>query len=194
MNGKTTNSTLRNHPFRALCFGLIVVGSSLIAAPAGAADAERYLARMAEVLTLTADQRQAAEDLVAAHQARMAELGLDPETRREARVERFALMEEIKALLTREQRQLWTEKRSERRQRHARQRGRLQLMRVLDGVALSEDQRVAIKDLVEERRERGREDRLAFLESLEAILTPDQWTEVEALVERRSAMRRWRDG
>ncbi len=167
--------------FHAIVLGLSLLAGGLIALPSASAESSARLDRMAEVLDLSPDQRAEIEALFAAHQARMAELGLDPETRREGRAERYALMQEVQALLTTEQQQRWKAIRDQRRGRG--QGSRRRLMQTLEGMALSDDQRASIRALIAEGRERGREERSAFLSSLETILTPEQFSEIQALVD-----------
>jgi Spy/CpxP family protein refolding chaperone len=156
-----------------------LVAAGLLALPA-AADPGRQLERMSEELELNSQQRAEIEALFDAHRSRMDELGLDPETRREGRAERHALMQEIQSVLTPEQRQQWMATREQRRQQQG-QRGRARLMQALEGMDLNGDQRAAIEALIADARQNRREARQAFMQSLQDILTPEQWAEIEAL-------------
>jgi len=179
--------------FRSSLFGLGLITAGLLALPV-AADPGRQLERMSEELELSAEQRIEIEALIDAHRSRMDELGLDTETRSEGRAERHALMQEIQSVLTPEQRQHWMETREQRRRQHQQQRGRARLMQTLESMDLSGDQRVEIEALIAESRQRGREERQAFMHSLQDILTPEQWAEIEALRQGHRGSRSQRNG
>jgi Spy/CpxP family protein refolding chaperone len=165
---------------RKTLFCLSLITTSLLALPA-AAEPGRQLAQMGEALDLSAAQFTAIESLIEAHRSRMGALGLDPETRREGRAERHALMQEIQSVLTPEQRQQWMEHREQRRRQHQRHGGENRLMQTLAAMELSDDQRTSIDALIADNRQRGRAARESFLQSLEEILSPEQWAEIQAV-------------
>ncbi len=168
------------HLINAAALGLGLAVFILPSAPA-LADPARQLERMAEQLQLDPAQRADIEALIDAHRSRMDELGLDRETRREGQAERHALMQEILAVLTPEQRQQWVDTRDERR--NSRQQGQRTgqgMQQLLESLDLSDQQRASIKALAEQGRERGRANRADFMRELEQILTPEQWAVIEA--------------
>ncbi|AKS40588.1 Spy/CpxP family protein refolding chaperone [Wenzhouxiangella marina] len=153
------------------------------------ADPSRHLERMSQELQLSDQQRADIEALIEAHRSRMDELGLDPETRREGRAERHALMQEIREVLTPEQQAQWAAGREE-RQRHRQERGgRRGFLRAMEGLDLSADQRQAIEALIEAQRGQEHAQRQAFMDEVRAILTPEQWDAFQARRESHRANR-----
>lgn len=174
----------RSSILRATFFGLSLLGTSLLALPAFA-DPGRQLERMSQELELSPEQRVEIEALVEAHRSRMSELGFNPEMRREGRVERHALMQEILAVLNPEQRQQWIETRDQRRRQYQHHRARNRLIQTLKELDLSETQRTSIEALIADSQQRLRQERDVFRQTLQEILTPEQWASVERLHQNR---------
>ena len=165
---------------RAALVGLSLLGAGLLASPA-IADPGRQLEQMSQALELSPEQRLEIEALIEAHRSRIKELGSSPETRREGRVERYALMQEILTVLNPEQRQQWSETRDQRRRLRQRHRAGNRLVQTLKEMDLSDAQRTSIEGLMAENRQRIRENHDVFRQELQEILTPEQWAAVERL-------------
>ncbi|MEN1727725.1 MAG: hypothetical protein AAGJ52_04720 [Pseudomonadota bacterium] len=185
MNIKRINAT-------AIALTTALLLSAMVWTSAMASETPR-LDRMAEFLSLSDDQTETIAGLFEAHRGRIDALrgsnsDEDPwALREEIRAERQALAEEIGMVLNEEQRarfqQFQDRQRERRRSREAR------IMRAIQQLDLSTDQRYAIQTLIETQRAERLAQRAAFRDELQTILTAEQLAELQSMRENRRERR-----
>jgi len=178
-----------NRSFRITLTAALMT-SMLLSLPAFSQDRDR-LDRLAEHLSLSAEQQSSVADLIAAHRDRMASIrdrisSNDPQTlRQHARAERLALMEEIKAQLDPEQREAFRETR--RRLRDRRGGSETRFRQAMGRLDLSPDQVIDIETLIEYQKAEQAVQRQRFFAEVEFILNADQSAQWQEMRRRKDA-------
>lgn len=179
----------------------ISAGMLAISVTAQAGDhGNKRLDRLVEQLDLSAEQSATIDHLLQAHREQMASVDWrgdsgrpSEQARDQARAARQALQEEIDAVLTEDQQAELADLREARRQ-HGHRNRRMgdsmgYFMAALDSLNVNDEQRQAIRTLVEEQHAQGQARRQAFRTELEAILTEEQLAELDAMRGKRSSRR-----
>jgi hypothetical protein len=183
----TINNTLKNRLSRLslamAAAGMLAFGGQVLAGP----DGQPRLDRLAEKLELTSEQSETIAGLFSAHREQMRELQWrdedgqsNREAREQARIARQALNEEIAEVLSDEQAERFAAMRERGRShgRHHHGRGHHGVFARLD---LSDEQRQAMAELMENRHEQSRGNRQEFRQQMREILTEEQVAQLEAM-------------